>query len=140
MVIGFDLDGVLCDINVVELCLIGQDLSIDQWYYKERKPLLNPAMFLSDDDKYIILTAREKRLDEITKKWIDRFLPGAKWFSIYTGGGSRAQEFGKKIARKKLEILKREKVEIYFDDNATVIKEFRKICKSIKFVQFGGRL
>lgn len=136
MTIGFDLDGVLCDINVTQLILIQNLPSAEVSYYKERKPLLNPVQFLISGDKYIIVTARRKVLKAITREWINKYLPNARWFSVWTGYIDDI----KKIAQEKLKILKKEKVEIYFDDNVDIIKELRKMCKSIKFVQFGGRL
>jgi len=136
MTIGFDLDGIICDINIFELVLSEKLSFVESYYYKERKPLLNPYMFLTNDDDFIIITAREKRLSSITKQWIDKFLPGAKWFIVDTGYNEDPRE----TAEKKLKILLREKVEVYFDDNPDIIKELRKKCNTIKFIQFGGRL
>lgn len=136
MIIGFDLDGVLCDINVTQLILIQNLPSAEVSYYKERRPLLNPAQFLTNGDRYIIVTARRKDLGILTKRWIRRYLPNAKLFSIETGFTKNV----KKIAEKKLKILKRENAEVYFDDNPEIIKELRQMDNNIKFIQYGGRL
>lgn len=139
MKIAFDLDGVLCDIDVSMLNIIYKLKQIKKetelWYYRERKPLLNPYMFLTEEDEFIIVTARKQHLYDVTKRWIDKFLPTTKWFLVDEGYTTPEA-----IARKKLNILQDEQVDVYFDDNQNVIKMLRRMNTDIKFIQYGGRI
>jgi len=139
MKIAFDLDGVLCDIDVSMLNIIYKLKQIKKetelWYYRERKPLLNPYMFLTEDDEFIIVTARKKHLYDVTKRWLGKFLPGVKWFLVDEGYTTPEA-----IAQKKLSILQDEKVDVYIDDNQGVIKMLRSMNTDIKFIQYGGRI
>ena len=72
MKVGFDLDGVLCEIDVFGLRLIDNttpkeaQCSAEEWYYRERKPLLDARLLLSKDDEFYIITSRTDRLQKIT--------------------------------------------------------------------------
>lgn len=131
------MDGVLCDINMVQLNQIAEsnDEEVEKYYYQERKPLLNPYLFMTAKDKFIVVTARKKHLEKITKDWLNKFLPGTKWFLVNLG-----DDLAKRIAEQKLEILKKENVEVYIDDSKEVIDQLRDLSKSIKFIQYGGRI
>lgn len=143
MKFAFDLDGVLCDINVVELYLTENNNRMEEWYYRERKPLLNPKDFLTSEDEYIIVTARKECLRNLTCKWLKKYLPDARWILIGIGYTNPRE-----IASKKMKILRKEKVDIYFDDNIDVIKALRTLNevgkeigkKDIKFVHYSGRI
>jgi len=55
MNIGWDLDGVLCEIDVGLLRVIDNmppeaRKSSEEWYYRERRPELNPKLFMSEDE------------------------------------------------------------------------------------------
>ena len=145
MKIGFDLDGVLCDIDVSALGIIRylcqEGKEMEEWYYKDRKPLLNPYQFMTDTDTFVIITARKDRLWPITRRWVDKFLPGAKLLLVNEG-----YTHPREIASAKWRVLIKEKVNIYFDDNLQVIKALRALrdvslrWTDIKFIQYGGRV
>jgi len=57
MIVGFDLDGVLCNIDVALLRIIDNlpdesRVDIERWYYRDRKPLLNANLFLAHVEKH----------------------------------------------------------------------------------------
>lgn len=145
MKIAFDLDGVLCNIDIVALNIIrylGQEgKEMEGHYYRDRQPLLNPYQFLTDEDTFIIVTARRKKLWPATKRWIEKFLPGIKCFLIDEGYTTPCD-----IAKAKWKVLSEEEVDVYFDDNQGVIKALRALrdvslqYKDIKFIQYGGRM
>lgn len=151
MKIAFDLDGVLCDIDVAMLFVIrflGQETKkIETEYYKERKPLLNPHLFLTEKDEFIIVTSRKKHLYDITKRWVKKYFPGIKLFLI-----NKDYTCPREIAKEKMRIIRRENVRVYFDDSAKIIEAMRALNKiereysimttkpEIMFIQYSGRI
>ncbi len=150
MKFGFDLDGTLCNSDITLLRMIDQMTpeqreAIEEWYYLDREPKLNPEDFLGEDDEYIIITGRSKKVELITHEWVEKYCANCKKLFIVDLGpaygctNGQVLHWSKKQARLKSKIINREKVEVYFEDNGECVKELRKLCPKCKIVQFGGR-
>lgn len=151
--IGFDLDGTLCSIDVAMLRLIDNEpnkeaqCSAEEWYYRERKPLLDARLFLSKDDKFYIITSRPERLQEITKLWVKHYYPQARLFFVNQETLRPEENNNESIknwcfnkVQLKAEKINELGIDVYFDDEAEAFEEFRKLCPNCKIVKYGGRL
>ena len=146
MKIAFDLDGVLCDIDIPALNAIrrlyeGEErLKEDILYYMSRKPILNPEDFLHEGDEYIVITARYDDLWEVSKKWLDKYCPNHSDFFMVGSvtGYSEKEKWTDLAARAKISIMEKEGVDIYFDDNPRFVEKYRNLTK-IPIIQYGGR-
>ena len=83
MLVGFDMDSVLCNSDITLLRMIDQMTpeqreSIEEWYYLDREPKLNPEDFLGENDEYIIITGRSKKVELITHEWVDKYCANCK--------------------------------------------------------------
>jgi len=149
MRIGFDLDGVLCKIDVGLLRVIDNmqpeaNKSAEEWYYRERKPELNPLLFMSKDDEMIIITSRPKRLEYITIPWVKRYFPNTKLIQTdhETYKGSSKEELKnwlKEMANTKAIPINKEKIDVYFEDSPSTVQQLRKLCPNTKIIHYGGR-
>lgn len=149
--IGFDLDGTLCEIDIGLLRVIDNmegeaQRSAEEWYYRERKPLLNARLFLHPDDKMFIVTSRPKRLEKWTKQWVLKYYP-LTMINLYivnypTPKGNTEKEVNGWLENKqkhKANILNQLKLDVYIDDDVQV-PILRKYCPNIKIIQYGGRI
>lgn len=148
--IGFDLDGVLCEIDVGLLRVMDNILnkearkSAEEWYYRERKPELNPILFLGKSDEFYILTSRPTRLNHITIPWIKRYYPHAifKQVNHETLKGNSSKEVEnwlKEMARKKADVINKLKLDVYFEDSPATSHWLRVFCPFTKIIHYGGR-
>ena len=78
MKIGFDIDGVLREINLPLLKIMEDYPETKEWYYAGLKPLLNPILFIHQEDSMYIITVQKTEDKNHTMEWLDRFIPG-KW-------------------------------------------------------------
>lgn len=154
MRIGFDLDGVLCDINIAVIRLIDNLQSEDarksstKWYYKGRKPLLNPYLFVTEKDEIFIITGRNKELEQITRKWVNKYLPDLRnlvWIVgrhndslIHTNDDKKIGEWVKRRTKEKAEMIIFLGLDVYFDDNQQTVEGLRKLCPNTKIINYGG--
>ena len=137
-VIGFDLDGVLCDISLPDLAMLHEhDDEEVGLYYIDRKPLLNPKLFMLEEDEAVCVTARPKQFESITLTWMKKFYPdipvmffdnNVEWFDRPL------------VACEKVKILYRENVSVYFDDDPAIVRWMRGLSNAIQFIEYGGRL
>jgi len=148
--IGFDLDGVIADIDILSLRIIDfqKDFKVrkelEKWYYSTRKVNLNPNFFCNSNDEIYIITSRFRELKDITKKWLDK--NGIQYKKLLFAHLSAPyktmslEKWYKKQAELKANILNTEKIEVYFEDAPGVVKYLRKLCPNIKIIQYGDRL
>jgi len=149
MRIGFDLDGVLCEIDVAVLRIIDNSpeearKSAEEWYYRERKPLLNMKLVIAKGDECFILTSRPNRLAYITVPWVKRYYPNIPLtiISHETLKGNSKKEVKKwlvEMGKKKAEVINAMNLDIYFEDSPTTVHTLRKFCPNTKIIQYGGR-
>jgi len=152
LICAFDLDGTLCSINIVELRMLEHvpdekfRATLEDVYYREAKPLLDARLFLSGTDEMYIVTSRPERLRYITDAWVKHFYPQAKLFIVDQPilGMTNDPDYIEQWCRKKVELkakaLNDLKVDVYFDDDAEMMDEFRKLCPNVKIVQYGERI
>lgn len=149
MLYGFDLDNVLCDGNITILRMIDQmtpekRTAVEEWYYLERKPLLNPEYLLADNDKYIIITGRSEKVRFETEWWIQKYCSNCTKLIMvdlgpaYNCTNGEVKKWSQEQARRKAEIINKEKVDIYFEDNGECVLQLRKLCPNTKIIKYGG--
>jgi len=148
MIIGFDLDGVLCNQSVSLLQLFRrQDVKTEEYladiYNRSRVPLLNPRMYVGDGDIWYIITSRHEGFREATEQWVEHFFPDCD--GLFIVGGTPWWEFEDwyewhKLATKaKVEKIKELKCDIYIDDSPSFVKAIREEV-GIPVIQYGGRV
>jgi hypothetical protein len=119
MKIGTDLDGVLLTFK-----FLNPSVKLPQWFYLPLAflSLLFPPNFtkrrilqlLSKNNEIIIVSARPKWFEFPTKFWLKFYrIPFNK---IYCVG------FGKGTKERKLEIIKKEGINIYIEDDKRIIR------------------
>jgi len=150
MKIGFDLDGVLCDIDVAVLRMLdnipNEDVktSVEEWYYRERKPLLNPKLFLRTSDEFHIITSRPKRLAKLTMRWVGHYYPNSKLHIVFQDTIKNGDQDVANYCKKKVAIKARKinelGIDVFFDDEAESFDYFRELCPNCKVIKYGGRL
>ena len=155
MRVGFDLDGVLCDIDIAMLRLIDnlddENIrgNVELWYYKSRKPYLNPYMYTSIDDEMFVVTGRSAKFKRLTNEWIDRYLPflHGKVYVVGEDGDDivncsseeEVQAWVKRIMQRKADKINELELDVFFDDSCSV-PILRKLCPKTKIIQVGGQL
>lgn len=150
MNIGFDLDGVLCEIDIPIMHLFNLldstgEKDAEKYYYNFRKTILNPEDFLHRGDKYYILTARHKDLYNITKAWCDKYCPN--YTGLYVVGekpwyetGESHSVYTERAVVKKAKIIKELDIKIHFEDSPRVVAQLRELLPDVVIVQYAGRL
>jgi len=143
--IGFDLDGVICDISVTTLRMIDQvdeekKLMLEKWYYKERVPLLNPNLIMANDDEAFVITARPSYLATITKQWMRKYYPGIPVIILGCKSAPKSDLrcWWKSIIDEKVKAIKKLRIDLYIDDSPEIVKELRR--RGINCLQYGGLL
>ena len=149
MIHGFDCDGVLCDISTTTLFLThfmsNEDaLKAENHYHRERKPELNPEMFLAEGDIFYVLTSRPEYLRDITERFLDKYCPNYSGL-IMCGGEGWKPESGTPWVEwnDKARIVKAEKImavgcDVYYDDSPSNVAYYREHLP-IPVIQYGGR-
>jgi len=135
LVLGFDLDGVICDIDHYELKLLDTvrkvDPSLEHWYYVSRKPKLNPATFTGKDDKVVIITSRPKRYAWLTKKWLaEHGIQHDELVFVECPPREHLMSFDQWcdiMAEVKARAIKQHNIDIYFEDLPWVVERLRQI-------------
>ena len=151
MRIGFDLDGVIADIDLFKLRVIDSTDSkkwkdeLTRWYYSARVYQLNPKDFMYEGDEIYIITSRGETLEEIAKEWLEKndvYFDKLIFVHHDPGNhlGSSLEKWFEQMAQKKAVILERNDIEVYFEDTPSTVKYLRKLCPSIKVIQYGNRI
>jgi hypothetical protein len=152
MKIGFDIDGVLADINVATLRIMDNlkkeaKNSAEQWYYRERKPLLDPRMMLGKDDEMVFITGRPERVRKITEDWVKFYYPQATLHfaspKMGTIKGNTPEEIAKWCASKlltKATKINELGIDVFFEDDSEGLCELRDACPNCKIIKYGGRI
>ena len=119
MKIGYDLDG-----TVSSSTLYNPSIRLPWWLFFS----LSPAFLLSRPnkkavktlwearergDEIIIISARPPQFAALTKKWLQLYkIP---YHNIFCVG------FGKGTKQRKLEVIQKEKIQVFFDDDKRVV-------------------
>lgn len=147
MRIGFDLDGVIADLDITLFRLIRYvefpreeiENRFKQSYFGELSLRVNwnPEEMLAVGDEYHIITARHSMSDNnITLEWCRKFCPNAKSVNIVGQHGNTWSE----SAGAKAEKINELGVEVFFEDDPRLVKRLRELCHETKIIQVGGRL
>lgn len=156
MKVGFDLDGVLCDIGIVELHLMHklppeEEETAELYYYTERKQLLNPKLLMHEDDEYHIITSRHQGLVEVTERWVRKYYPDVDSISVV---GQEAwykmaakaddpnvwREYAIAAVKLKADKINQLGLDVFFDDSVGNVLQLRELCPNTTIIQYGGRL
>ncbi len=149
--IGFDLDGCLSDTNSIELRLIDQNPDPKErdfqyeLFYRQNKPIFFAKEFMHEDDRGIIITARDgtdPKLVKLTQRWVGKYFP--EFELVFAGQDPTLKDRGlwrewqEDIVERKVKIIREKGVYVYFDDSPTIIEGLRD--RGIVAMQFGGRI
>lgn len=148
MRVGFDLDGVLADISVVDWLLTGQikDEKQNKVLYQflhDQKLLINPCELLHEKDEYIIITGRGEKYREITERWLKKYGITAPLYMTDVGVVAdypSLDAYFEALAVTKAKYIKSECIEVFFEDSPDTVIRLRELCPKCKIVQVGGRL
>lgn len=150
MRIGFDLDGVITEISIVNW------LFMDTVKDKKKRELIkeflhfvpklkyHPQEFLHEGDEYVIITGRDRQFRQLTEKWLKNH--GIQTSSVFYASSGTAgdyetiDDFFDVVAEKKAQYIKSECVEVYFEDSPVIVEKLRMLCPKVKIVQVGRRL
>jgi len=152
VIIGFDLDGVIAELDIPTLRLIDLALKnndeerkhVERYYFSYRPVEVNSNLFCNyHTDKLIILTSRPKEFRDLTEEWLrnngiryDKLIMAD---NILPTGKTDLSSWFEDMAKSKAKILKEEGVEIYFEDTPDMVKALREMCPDIKIIQYGLR-
>jgi len=152
MKIGFDLDGVICDIDNVVLKISHimspeVEEAVAKYYYSNRTPLLNPNLFLADGDEWYVITARNPGwMGDMTRKWLDKFYPSYSGLYFVGGDGWNAEPYNGDFdawnhdtAVRKVELMKELELDLYIDDSPCNVSKYRQMI-DIPIIQYGTRI
>jgi len=145
MKIAFDLDGVVRkgDLAFLKLCLelektISKDvLTLANMTYTE--PLLNPFLFaLADDEIYIVTNCLSEKSRQFKERWVNHFLGNrVKLITISVAANKWGKEYVDAVAKAKVEVMLKEGIEVYFDNDPAIIRVMRTLTDKIKFIKYG---
>jgi len=146
MRIGFDLDGVLVEQDV---CLLQVMRCLEEhknlawareWYYRGRKLLLDPKLFMGKHDEGYIITCRVEELRKLTEYWCEKYVPQLKLIYLPSRIKTGSQTFRAwclELATLKSQVINKLKLDVYFEDIPNVVFHLRKLCPNTKIIQFG---
>jgi len=144
--IAFDLDGVIrvCDLHFLKLCM---DLGIDRTaealkvyeMVARSQPLLNPFLFATKDDEiYIITNCMTKDSEEAKRRWVKHFLGDRiKFLAVRIAPKAWKKSYVDPVAKAKVEVMLREGIDVYFDDDPAIIRVMRQLTDKVKFIKYG---
>lgn len=152
--LGCDFDGVLCDLDVTKLRLLDYVESMSKengvggkkFYYQERKPVLNPYHFLRKDDEFYVISWRELGYQGLGREWLSahNIYPKEVFFVGERSplvGVTDPEEIKKKflaVAEEKAAIINKLKLDIYLDDNLTIVEALDKLCPNTHIIFYSG--
>lgn len=132
MVIGFDLDGVIAQMDLALLKSIEYDPALTEIYYRTRSILLNPYDFLGPDDIGFILTHRRLQWKEVTERWLAAKRIGlTTLFSRERMPNPDVPWSPVPAAYAKAEVLKALRADLYIDDDPEEAAALRELGISV---------
>ena len=103
-------------------------------------PLLNPFLFATKEDEiYALTNCGSVSHSAIAKReWLYHFYGDRiKFLSIETANGLWKKDYCDTVAKAKVEIMLKEGIEVYFDDDPAIINVMRTLTDKIKFIKYG---
>jgi len=149
MKISFDLDGVIAEghhwffrlINCLATINHEESRQAELDYYSSRTLKYHPNLFLAEDDKGFIITARKSHSRNITYRWLERygislpifFIDGVD--EIDWSDYPKASELS---GKRKADVIEQLGVDVHFDNNPTLVATLRKCLPGVKSILIGG--
>jgi len=142
--IAFDLDGTVLETSIGLLKMMnelanGKDEELLQYYCMGLKMNFNPLDFIGEGDSLFFITGRNRCVETLTKNWAKKYFPTATVF-VADMPAQAISNFSEKQAELKEKIINDNKIDIYFEDNPTVVSILRLNCPKTKIIQYGGRI
>ena len=148
MKISFDLDGVLCKINIPALDQLrslegDEQTEREMKYYASVDKKMNPYDFIGEDDEAIILTGRPLHLKDVTMRWLEKNGLGdfnvifTKSIAGFPKGTNREFET---IGKDKATLFMKLDIDVHIDDNPVVVKTMRELLPNVTVIQYGSRV
>jgi len=147
MNICFDFDGVLrhLDLGIWRHSLSTGYAGDAILHARSQTPLLNPAMMaLPEDNLYCVTGCLSLETSEEKSRFLKHFYGNRiELTCVLTPNDIEGRAFEEEVAHRKFELLKKLKIDVYFDDNPTIVRALRKLAEeegiqTIKFVKYGG--
>ena len=146
MKIAFDMDGVLREGSLGLYKHLTEDpitkenleaLKIETM--ASMYPLLNPMLFATKEDEIYVITNCGNSHSAIQKKeWLEHFYGNRiKFFHIELAQGLWKKDYCNAVAKAKVDIMLKEGIEVYFDDDPAIINVMRTLTDKIKFIKYG---
>jgi len=141
--IGFDCDGVLAEqrpdtLEMIRL-LSGTSEStrdsLESAYYGSLRPRLAARDFIYKTDQVVVITARPKRLERVTRDWVEHFF--VDW-PIYMVDLDWSPSIQIKRGYAKAKLINSLQLDVYFEDDADIVEILRSECPKTKIVRYGG--
>jgi len=149
MRLGFDLDGIIIKNNLAILRLIDliedpeKRREVSKYYYKQQDILLDPLKFLLEEDELYIITSRNRIYREETEALVKKYFPSAKLIILDHVEPHLLldlKDWYKKQAELKAKVIKKEGIEVYFEDIPQVVRYLRNLCPNTKIICFGDHI
>jgi len=138
--IGFDLDGVIVHQNGAEWRYLENEGKALRDYVAALRPTLDIKMFVHPGDEAFIVTGRDSRLHVITDFWCQKWFPGIVLHCVNQAIEEPVGGWIKHITSEKAKVIRVLELDVYFEDNATVVERLRILCPNTKIIQYGGML
>ncbi len=142
MILGCDLDGVVCDLDRLLLRLIDasaedQRAILHPMYFLTRRPLLNPRSFLHPNDSAVIITGRPRWAEAVTKEWVGRYYPDIPVHFVEdclsplpTASVNKfLMRSWEELAQGKACQIRRLGVAVFFEDEPSIAMELRRLVE-----------
>ena len=111
---------------------------VEMEFYASRLLKYHPSRFLSEGDKFFIITCRKPKAQKVTKDTLRKYdirVPiifadekgEIDWSGSY-------EEASKKAAQLKAKIIKELGIELHFDNNPIMVGALREICPGVKII------
>jgi hypothetical protein len=146
MRIAFDVDGVLREnrLGFFKLCTeMGSNDALEALKIETESSVglkLNPLLFATKDDEIYALTNCGSTHSAMQKReWLKHFYGDRiKFLAIEIAKGLWKKDYCDATAKAKVDIMLREGIEVYFDDDPAIIKVMRTLTDKIKFIKYGS--
>lgn len=141
MKIAFDMDGVLrtIDLGLLKQCEKDGDFEPMVLSTSMAPLLLNPFLFTlpEEDDIFVISSCPSKTSEKMKEEWVRHFLGiGTHFLPIRIKGGW-GKSYCEPTAKAKIEIMLSLDIEVYFEDDPSIVKLMRSMTDKIKIIHYG---
>ena len=148
MRIAFDLDGVVLNLDLAILRWLNYIKDehirddIMKYYCYHKTIQLNPLDYIAEGDELYFITGRDPILSDITQKWTRKYFPMANLIMVQVEQPTIevSIDWLDQQAKGKAVVINEKQIDVYFDDNPSVVAKLRQMCPNTKIIKYGGRI